>query len=231
MKVGVRIIYWVLFVALISSFSFGLSCLALAGGYDLNAKSGQTYYFSFTIYNNDADPTTVCDPGLYRISLSIKDMNIDELFDYSLTDTEVILKDAETKKVMVTLTPKVDSGVYEILVTVSRFELNQGANETTASGTKIFNSTVGKIKINLGGKIKKGAYDKVPDWYVYEQKQKEELATNNTVNDNNDLNTQGNIQGPEPQTVSEKSNIGLYIVIAILIGIIIVMAVMLYRKR
>jgi len=197
----------------------GLSCLALAGGYDLNAVQGQPYYFDFTIYNNDADPNTICDPGLYIVTLNIKNEKIEDLFEYTVTDKEVTLLDTETKKIMVSLTPKVDSGFYEVLVTVSRNEV--GAE---SGGTKIFNSAVGKIKVNLGGETKKTVYDDVPEWYTYEQNQKAEADAN--VGSNLDINKQTNTEPKE-----RGGNTALYVIIIVMAIVILFMAVMIYKKR
>ncbi|MDD4983973.1 MAG: hypothetical protein PHH82_04020 [Candidatus ainarchaeum sp.] len=208
-------IYFLISVFILSSLSLSISCLALAGGYDLNAIKGQEYYFDFTVYNNDADSATVCDPGMYSMSLSVVDGDIDDLFDYKISENDLVLNDTDTKKVMVSITPLVDSGQYEILVTVKRADVGLGQG-----GTKIFNSTVGKIKVNLGGETKKTSYDEVPEWYAYEQQQEDLNADQNAPLANN----------PENNSSSDGNTL-LYVLVIIMAAVILFMAFILYKRR
>ncbi len=203
------------FLFVLISFSFSLSCLALAGGYDINAVKGQEYYFDFTVYNNDADITTVCDTGLYSVTLTVKNEDIDKLFSYKITDDKITLKDTETKRVMLSLTPLVESGKYDVLLIVTRSDIDPGA-----SGTKIVNSTVGKIKINLGGEQEKTNFDNPPTWYSAEQTAKEI-----------DLNKQKELQ-PEPESkVNEPSNNYYWVIIVIMALVIIILLFFVYKGQ
>src|SRR3989304_6409792 len=96
-----------------------LSCVTIAGNYDINAESKKPIYFGFRVYNTVADADKTCEEANYEIKIEMKDAekNISDYFQQTISETKFHLSTGENKRVLITLDPKVDSGYYEVLVT------------------------------------------------------------------------------------------------------------------
>lgn len=125
-----------------------LSCITIAGNYDINAEQNKPIYFGFRVYNTVADENKTCDAAEYEIKLEMKNkgQNISDFFQQEISETKFHLNNGESKRVLVTLTPKINSGYYEVLATATRMPI-----DTEGSGTKMFYAASGIIKISFTG--------------------------------------------------------------------------------
>ena len=137
-----------------------LSCVGIsqgAGWDEVNLEKGVLSYFSTRIYNSSAGGG-YCDPGYYTVELSLtsEDIEIGQIFDYNVSPAEMFLDNGENRQVLLSLTPKVESGHFTVLVTVKR-------RPPEAGGTSIISTSTARISILIGNNPDT-AYLEKPFW-------------------------------------------------------------------
>ncbi len=134
-------------------------CIGVAGGgYKLDVTKNKPAYLTFTVYDKDPDPKTICSTGIYSLELSTNDQNVNSIVNYSFSENDFILNNSETKSVMLTLNPLLDSGTYTINVKVKMAFLDD------VSGTKIKPTTSTNFILNFSNSGN-NSFSNTPDWY------------------------------------------------------------------
>ena len=148
-------------ILLIANTAFSLACITMsnnANWKDAKMTEGEEGYFSLLIYNTSADGR-ICDTGEYSVEIELQDIpetNVEELFDYTIEPQLFELSDGETKQVLITLTPKVESGNYKIKATAKKLPPQGG-------GTKMIYTTSAFIHTTIGTEKNHG---EIPFWVI-----------------------------------------------------------------
>ncbi|MFH0905887.1 MAG: hypothetical protein V1824_00955 [archaeon] len=104
-------------------------CISLAGEYTKKISIGDYEIYNFRVYNSNLD-TSVCKPSYYSIRLSLEDKtkNLENDFEYYLSDDRLFLDSGQSKAFYVILKPKV-RGDYKIKINAKRDKLtNDNSN-------------------------------------------------------------------------------------------------------
>lgn len=162
--------YFSLLIGLIilSSCVSALACVGLGGGgYTVLTAKEQPSFITYTVFNNDSENT--CDAGKYFLELSIDNEDIQKVFDYKISDEDFVLKDGESKRVLITIIPKLKSGEYTVRVSALRKGLINAKDATT-----VMPKTVSSFKLNIV-EDSNLVFQELPQWYLYKKEQQKNL--------------------------------------------------------
>ena len=98
-------------------------------------------YFSTRVYNSTAGAGE-CEDSDYAMSLSLQsdELKLDQVFDYVFEPERMFIGNGGSTQVLLKLTPKVSSGTYTVVMTVTRQNPGEG-------GTSIISSSSAKMTI------------------------------------------------------------------------------------
>ena len=160
-----RIIPFILILAILpliySAEPQKVACITMAGNYESTMQKGETHYFSFRIYNSTAEADKICEPARYTVKAEIENTKIEEIFNYEISEKDFPLENGENKRIMITLTPKINEGEYVVRITATR-------QEPEFTGMTMFYTTTGMIKIKLGSEGEEGTKE-IPFWYSHKE--------------------------------------------------------------
>jgi len=126
--------------------------------YEINAVKGQDYFFTFVVYNYAG-----CPPANYSIDLELKNApagkSLNDLFEWSTDEKEFSVDAPGSKKILLTIKPLIEEGIYEIHVIAT------ASTNTNESGTSVSSSAISKIWFYFGDETKKQGETEKPEWY------------------------------------------------------------------
>jgi hypothetical protein len=142
--------------------AYSLICIGATQNNDwgsVQMTKGNPGFFTTMVYNKSAAGES-CDPGDYTVELALKDSQFafEEIFDGNAQPASFQLGDGEDRKVLVTLTPKVDSGTFTVLITGKRLSPGTG-------GVGIVKTVTARITIIIGNGVSP-AYADMPFWRI-----------------------------------------------------------------
>jgi len=150
---------FMLAIALIGSAN-SLVCVTVGNDQtwnDAQLKIGEKAYFTLVVYNNSADGR-FCDTAKYGVFLTVEgDIELTDILDYEIDITEFTLSNQEYKRVLITITPKVE-GYYELRVTAAMMPEESG-------GTTIKYGSSARIKAHFS-ETGEEKFSEVPFWTV-----------------------------------------------------------------
>lgn len=149
------------FLAIAPAFH-AMACVSISQGTDWGAikmEMGKTAYLSTRVYNSSA-AGYYCDPATYQIEATMAslDFRMEDIFDVNVSPPSFDLQDSENRQVLVALTPKVQNGKYDLLITAKRGNPGMG-------GTQIF-STASAALTAVVGNGTDPRYSDIPFWTV-----------------------------------------------------------------
>ena len=149
------------FLAIAPAFH-AMACVSISQGTDWGAikmEMGKTAYLSTRVYNISA-AGYYCDPATYKIEvvMASQDSRLEDIFDVNVSPPSFDLQDSENRQVLVALTPKVQNGKYNLLITARRENPGMG-------GTQIF-STASAALTAVVGNGTDPRYSELPFWTV-----------------------------------------------------------------
>lgn len=117
-------------------------------------------YFSTRIYNSTAGAGE-CEDSDYAMSLSLQSSNelkLEQIFNYEFEPQRMFIGNGGSTQVLLKLTPKVSSGEYTVIMTVTRQNPDEG-------GTSIVSSSSARINILVGNNPVTD-FSEIPFWTV-----------------------------------------------------------------
>jgi len=149
-----------LLLLLILPGALGLACVGISQGAnwnDVDMEKGVESFFSTRIYNSSSSGG-YCDEGNYglKLELASEEFTIDDIFEYEIKPEEMFLDNGENNQVLVTLTPKVSTGRYTVLIIAMKKPAEVG-------GTAIISTATAKLTVLIGNNPDP-AYTEVPFW-------------------------------------------------------------------
>lgn len=155
-----------LFAFLIALFflpnAFSLSCVGISQDQRwelVDMAKDVPGYFSTRIYNSTAGAGE-CEDADYVMSLSLQssELSLGQVFDYEFEPERMFIGNGGSAQVLLTLTPKVSSGQYTVVMTVTRQNPGEG-------GTSIISSSSARINVLVGNNSVTD-FSEIPFWTV-----------------------------------------------------------------
>ena len=147
------------FLAIAPGF-YAVACVSISQGTDWGAikmEMGKQAYLSTRVYNSSA-AGYYCDPATYKIVVTMASQNfrLEDIFDVNVSPPSFDLQDSENRQVLVTLTPKVPNGKFDLLITARRENPGMG-------GTQIFSTSSAALTAVVGDGTDP-RYSELPFW-------------------------------------------------------------------
>lgn len=148
---------------LFATFAFADSITMASENFNVSLKKGETYYFSFGLYNQGTETTK------YVVSVDINGQPVDAFFDYNISSKNFAVEAGGYTDILVTLVPKVDFGSYVVRVIASTAPPPLDEGQT---GLQVVLTAERDIVVSFSGE-ESGKYRDKPFWALSALEQQE----------------------------------------------------------